>query len=617
MADQIAQKETLQDAPATHHPHIPHITHLTRIPPAQKRDDTGHQEDVKYAHLLAKEESDIPPGYFRSVRFLGTMISMSLTVVSSYFGFAVPASVLTYINLDIGPSQNASLFVIVWTMCNAISLLITGRLSDKFGRRYFLLFAGALAVIGGIVACTAKTMNTLIGANVIIGMASGVHSSQSLFTGELIPHRHKFIGIMLILIPMVTSTGLAAYIGRALVETRSWRWIYYIYIMIVGSGWVIQIVMYHPASFVQLHGGYRSKAEEFKRVDHFGLLFLISGLTLFLLGVSWGGNPQPWTSDKILSLIITGGVTLIIFGVYEAYTSSPNPMVDLTLFKDIRGYLCLNIVSMAAGAMYIALSVIWPQQVFLVYSPSTSEWQSQAWMSTTIGWGIWGGIVLLFPLVNIVKHVRRQILGLLILSVIFTAALSQVGPGDKKQANAFSFLTALPIGWLETGTTIIVQLDAADADVGMVYAILSSLRSISGATFTAVFTAILNSKVKSGIASQVPIAAMAAGLPEASLPALFGAIAAQSTAAFAAVPGFTLEVEAAVSSALVEAYSSAFKYVYYTALAIGSVAIIAAAFLKDYDPLMTGHLPKQVYAYVTNKKKPDKMDTTAFEVTQE
>jgi MFS family permease len=72
-------------------------------------------------------------------------------------------------------------------MCNAISLLITGRLSDKFGRRYFLLFAGALAVIGGIVACTAKTMNTLIGANVIIGMASGVHSSQSLFTGGQFP----------------------------------------------------------------------------------------------------------------------------------------------------------------------------------------------------------------------------------------------------------------------------------------------------------------------------------------------------------------------------------------------------------------------------------------------
>jgi hypothetical protein len=109
MADPIAQEETLQEAPATHHPHIPHITHLTRIPPAPKRDDTGHQEDIKYAHLLARDESDIPPGYFRSIRFLGTMISMSLTVVSSYFGFAVPASVLTYINLDIGMIHSALL----------------------------------------------------------------------------------------------------------------------------------------------------------------------------------------------------------------------------------------------------------------------------------------------------------------------------------------------------------------------------------------------------------------------------------------------------------------------------------------------------------------------------
>jgi hypothetical protein len=77
---------------------------IAHIPPPPKRDDAGHQEDVKYSHLLAKnvDESDIPLGYFRSVRFIGTMVSMSLTVISSYFGFAVPANVLTYINLDIG-----------------------------------------------------------------------------------------------------------------------------------------------------------------------------------------------------------------------------------------------------------------------------------------------------------------------------------------------------------------------------------------------------------------------------------------------------------------------------------------------------------------------------------
>lgn len=34
---------------------------------------------------------------------------------------------------------------------------------------------------------------------------------------------------------MVIATGLAGYTGRALVETRSWRWIYYIYIALVGE----------------------------------------------------------------------------------------------------------------------------------------------------------------------------------------------------------------------------------------------------------------------------------------------------------------------------------------------------------------------------------------------
>lgn len=128
-----------------------------------------------------------------------------------------------------------------------------------------------------------------------------------------------------------------------------------------GVGWVIQIFLYHPPSFHQLHGKKRSTLQEFKRIDHFGVLLLVAGLTLFLLGISWGGNPRPWTSALILSLIIVGGVTLIAFVFWEAFTPSPNPMVDLRVFRN-RGFVCLNIVSMAAGAMYIALSIIWPQR---------------------------------------------------------------------------------------------------------------------------------------------------------------------------------------------------------------------------------------------------------------
>lgn len=102
---------------------------------------------------------------------------------------------------------------------------------------------------------------------------------------------------------------------------------------------------------------------ELQRMDHLGLFLLVAGLTMFLLGVSWGGNPKPWHSGLILGLLITGGVLLVVFVLWEAYTPSPNPIVDLKLFKH-RGYVCLNIISACSGAMYVGLSIIWPQCEF-------------------------------------------------------------------------------------------------------------------------------------------------------------------------------------------------------------------------------------------------------------
>lgn len=49
------------------------------------------------------------------------------------------------------------------------------------------------------------------------------------------PNKYKFVGMTGILIPVVCCTGLAAYVGRALVATRNWRWIYYIYLIITGK----------------------------------------------------------------------------------------------------------------------------------------------------------------------------------------------------------------------------------------------------------------------------------------------------------------------------------------------------------------------------------------------
>ncbi len=66
------------------------------------------------------------------------------------------------------------------------------------------------------------------------------------------------------------------------------RYIYYIFLILMGVSIVLQFFFYHPPSFRQLHGNDRTRMEEIKRIDWVGAFLLVAGLVLFLLGVSWG-----------------------------------------------------------------------------------------------------------------------------------------------------------------------------------------------------------------------------------------------------------------------------------------------------------------------------------------
>lgn len=156
---------------------------------------------------LTTTQSGLPEGYFASMRIIGTFAGISLCLVSTYFAFQASSGVILAINSDIGPSENASLFSIVWTVSQPISILIFGRLSDQFGRRNFALGSCVLGVVGGIVAATAQTMNTLIGAMVLLGLASGVPASYPLLTGELATNKAKFLATLTVVVPNIIAPG--------------------------------------------------------------------------------------------------------------------------------------------------------------------------------------------------------------------------------------------------------------------------------------------------------------------------------------------------------------------------------------------------------------------------
>ncbi|KAI8966066.1 trichothecene efflux pump [Daldinia sp. FL1419] len=549
--------------------------------------------DQVRSEALAADSKQLPSGYYSSARVIGTFGGIGFSLLGTYWAFSVGASVITTINRDIGPSANASLFSIVWTVCDCISILLFGRLSDRFGRRSLAIGANILGIIGGIVACTAETMDVLIGANVLLGLASGPPASYPLLTGELATNKTKFLATVLVVVPNVIATGFGAYLGQRIVLQTTWRWIFIIYIIFMVPGTILFYFFYFPPSFTQMHGKATRTVDEIKKIDFVGVFLLVAGLALFLLGVSWGGQPLAWDSATILGLLISGAVSLIAFVLYEIYGNVERPIIPMHFFKDLTGFTPIVVISAVTGCLNVALQIIWPSQVIRVFG--TSDWEIAAWLTTTVAFGAWAGIVFIGSLFHIIKHIRWQLIVGCIWMSAFIGAMASIDPTEKSQAAAFSFLATVPVGWGEVVTMLMVQYVASDMDLGLAFAVVSAMRSVIGSIFTAVFTAEISNKLPEKLTSITIPAVTAAGLPKSSVTDLLQAVTVGTEDALRAVPGMDDDILAVVSVKVSEAYAAAYTYPYYTALALGIVSIIAALALRDFDHHLTDHVSRQLY----------------------
>lgn len=87
----------------------------------------------------------------------------------------------------------------------------------------------------------------------------------------------------------------------------NWRWAFYLGAIANGLALTLIAAFYWPPTFLDIHRDGKTRLQQIREMDFVGLLFYGGGLTSFLLGVSWGGNPYPWASARVLSPLIIGG----------------------------------------------------------------------------------------------------------------------------------------------------------------------------------------------------------------------------------------------------------------------------------------------------------------------
>jgi MFS family permease len=168
-------------------------------------------------------------------------------------------------------------------------------MSDIFGRKWMVLTCQVLGTIGMIVGATAKSINTLIGANMLNGLAAAGQLSFGIIMGELVPNKLRGPAVTMIFLSSLPFAVFGPSIARAFIlhTAQGWRWSYYIGIIISFLSLVLYVFFYHPPHYNQLHVHGKTKWQQFKELDFIGIVLYIAGITVFLIGLSWGGGAYP------------------------------------------------------------------------------------------------------------------------------------------------------------------------------------------------------------------------------------------------------------------------------------------------------------------------------------
>jgi MFS family permease len=107
----------------------------------------------------------------------------------------IPSTTLSYINQELGPSPYYSWITIVWQLGGSIIVSISGRLSDIFGRRYFMITGASISIVGCLVGANGKSIDMMIVSGTLFGIGSGFQEMAYACIQEMLPNKHRMVGV--------------------------------------------------------------------------------------------------------------------------------------------------------------------------------------------------------------------------------------------------------------------------------------------------------------------------------------------------------------------------------------------------------------------------------------
>jgi EmrB/QacA subfamily drug resistance transporter len=413
----------------------------------------------------------------------GLMAGMFLAALDqSIVGTALPR-----ITSDLGGLDKLSWVVTAYMLTSTSSTPLWGKISDLYGRKLIFQAAIVTFIVGSLLAGLAQGIGELILFRAVQGLGGGGLFALALATmGDVVPPRERgryggYFGAV-----WGTSSVLGPVLGGFFTDGPGWRWIFFINIPIGLAALVVTSMALRMEHVRREHS-----------IDYAGATAIVTAVSSFLLFTTWAGPDHGWGSPIALGLVAAGVLLSLLFVWIES--RSPEPIIPLGLFS-MSIFRTANLYAFVIGFAMFGAIIFLPVYLQVVDGMSPTR-SGLAMLPLVVGiftLSVSTGIVMS----NTGRYKVFPIVGsaLIALALYLLSQLHVTTPYWHVAAAMFIFGAGLGCSMQIIVTAVQNAVDRRH--MGTATSAVTFFRSMGGTFGTAVFGAILTSRLATHLAEQ-------------------------------------------------------------------------------------------------------------------